>query len=278
MRRTIFAPAIDAANRSTYLDALANGSLMLADRSRAQGIEIFPGANALLREIISLADHIICLSIEEMQRISKCLGVLNKPFSLVRNAADYGAFGNTSPDWFASTYGIKDFVLCVGRIEARKNQAMLLYSLRECNVPVVFIGQAGEPDYEQLCRALAPRGTLFINQLNRNELASAYAAARVCVLASWAEGASLSNLEAAAARCPLVVSNRASEFEYFGDGVRYCNPANWRSIAEAVINAMASFDAEKGKREELRNRLMSTCTWEAAAGATVSAYRKVIVE
>jgi glycosyltransferase involved in cell wall biosynthesis len=232
----------------------------------------------MLREIVSLADHIVCLSIEEMQRISKGLGVLNKPFSLVRNAADYGAFGNASPDWFVSTYGIQNFVLCVGRIEARKNQAMLLYSLRESSVPVVFVGQTGEPDYEQLCRALAPRGTLFINQLNRNELASAYAAAKVCALPSWAEGASLSNLEAAAARCPLVVSNRASEFEYFGDAVRYCDPANWHSIAEAVINAVASFDAEKGKREELRNRLISTCTWEAAAAATLRAYERAIGE
>ena len=89
---------------------------------------------------------------------------------------------------------------------------------------------------------------------------------------------SLSNLEAAAACCPLVVSNRASEFEYFGDCVRYCDPANWHTIAAAVINAMASFDVEKGKREELRNRLMSACTWEAAAEATLRAYERAIGE
>jgi glycosyltransferase involved in cell wall biosynthesis len=230
----------------------------------------------MLREIISLADHVICLSVEEMQRISKCLGVSNRPFSLVRNAADYAAFGSASPDWFVSTYGVKDFALCVGRIESRKNQAMLLYSLRESGVPVVFVGQNGEPDYERICRALAPKGTLFINQLNRHELASAYAAAKVCVLPSWAEGASLSNLEAAAACCPLVVSNRASEFEYFGDGVRYCDPADWRSIAAAVKESIASYDTEKKKRVELRDRLMSTCTWEAAAEATVWAYERAI--
>jgi glycosyltransferase involved in cell wall biosynthesis len=208
-QKLIFAPTVDAENRLKFLEALANGSLMLDNRSRAQGIEIFPGANAMLREIISLADHIICLSIEEMQRISKCLGVPNRPFSIVRNGADYSTFSSATPEWFVSTYGIKDFVLCVGRIEARKNQAMLLYSLRESNVPIVLVGQTGEPDYEKVCRALAPPGTPFINQLNRNELASAYAAAKVCVLPSWAEGASLSNLEAAAACCPLVVSNRA---------------------------------------------------------------------
>ena len=277
-QKLIFAPAVDAAAREKYLDALANGSLMLDNRSRAQGMEIFPGSNALLREIISLADHLVCLTIEEMQRIAKCLGVLNKPYSLVRNAADYGVFGNASPDLFMSTYGIKNFVLCVGRIEARKNQAMLLYGLRKSNIPIIFVGQNGEPDYEQLCRALAPPGTLFINQLDRREIASAYAAAKVCVQPSWAEGASLSNIEAAAASCPLVVSNRSSEFEYFGDGVRYCDPADWRSIAAAVKETFGSFDAEKNKREMLRNRLMATCTWEGAAEATLLAYESAIGE
>jgi len=275
-QKLIFAPSVDAINRENYLEALANGSLILDNRSRAQGIEIFPGANAMLREIISLADHVICLSVEEMQRISKCLGISNRPFSLVRNGADYDAFSNASPEWFISTYGLKDFVLCVGRIESRKNQAMLLYGLRDSGIPIVCVGQNGEPDYEQICRALAPPGTLFIPQLNRGELASAFAAAKVCALPSWAEGASLSNLEAAAARCPLVVSNRSSEFEYFGDSVRYCDPASWRSIATAVREAVAAYDSEKGKREELRKNLMSTCTWEAAAEATLKAYERAI--
>ncbi len=272
----IFAPDVDAAARDNYLTALANGSLMLDNRSRAQGLEIFPGANNMLREIILLSDYVVTLSTEEMQRISKCLSIYNHPFTVVRNSADYSAFENGSSQWFVSTYGIKNFVLCVGRIERRKNQVMLLHAMRDSGLPVVMIGQNGEPDYEQICRSLAPKDTLFIPQLGREELASAFAAARVCVQPSWCEGASLVNLEAAASGCPLVISNRASEFEYFGDSVRYCDPADWRSIAQAVHDAYLSYDTEKEQREKLRKRLKVSCTWELAAEATLAAYEKVI--
>ena len=114
------------------------------------------------------------------------------------------------------------------------------------------------------------------SSLGRAELASAYAAARVCAQPSWAEGASLVCLEAAAAGCPLVVSNRSSEFEYFGDGVRYCDPASRKSIAGAVREAYDSFEKDKNTREELRARLKETCTWENAGIETVKAYKKAI--
>jgi glycosyltransferase involved in cell wall biosynthesis/predicted SAM-dependent methyltransferase len=272
----IFTQTTDPAQREHYLDALANGSLMLDNKSRSQGLEVFPGGNAMVREIIMLADHIIALSVEEMQRIAKCLRIARRPFTLVRNAADYAVFETASADWFVKNFGVKDFVLCVGRIERRKNQALLLQALRESALPIVLVGQNGEADYEQVCRSLAPQGTLFIPQLGRAELASAYAAARVCAQTSWAEGASLVNLEAAAACCPLVVSNRASEFEYFGDVARYCDPADRASILDAVREAYGSFEKEKQMRVALRERLKETCTWENATVATVKAYERAM--
>ncbi len=272
----IFSPTNTAETKAKYLDALADGSLMLDNRSRHRGIDIFPNATAILREIVTLADHLITLSTEEMQRISRRLDIARMPFSVVHNAAEYSLFGNASPDPFVTRFGVQDFVLCVGRIERRKNQAMLLQALRDSRLPVVLVGRAGEPDYEAVCRSLAKPDTLFIPQLDRSELASAYAAARVVALPSWAEGASLANLEAAAAGRPLVVSNRSSEFEYFGDAARYCDPANWRSIGKAVQEAWDSFEAERPMREALRRRLEQSFTWEKAAENTVKAYERAI--
>ena len=271
----VFAPANDEPTRTNYLDAIANGSLMLENRSRFQGVEIYPGADAEIREVITLADRLITLSTEEMQRISKCLGIPGRPFTIVHNAADYAAFENASPDLFVKKFGLRDFVLCVGRVEARKNQLLLLHALRDSGLPVVIAGRTGEPTYEALCRSIAPQA-LFIPHLDRQELASAFAAARVCAQPSWAEGASLVCLEAAAAACPLVVSNRSSEFEYFGDAVRYCEPSNWRSIAQAVRGACEAADREKPRRVELRERLKQAFTWDKAAEETMSAYRQAI--
>ena len=272
----IFAPTNTAETRAKYLDALADGSLMLDNRSRHRGMDIFPNAAAVLREIVTLADHLITLSTEEMQRISRRLDISRMPFTVVHNAAEYSLFGHTSPNPFVTRFGVRDFVLCVGRIERRKNQAMLLQALRDSRLPVVLVGRAGEPDYEAVCRSLAKPDTLFIPQLDRSELASAYAAARVVALPSWAEGASLANIEAAASGCPLVVSNRSSEFEYFGDAVRYCDPASCRSIGKAVHEAWDSYEPERPIREALRKRLEAGFTWELAAENTIQAYERVI--
>ncbi len=274
----IFSPDNPSDRRTGYLQALADGSLMLDNRSRFQGFEIFKGADAMIREIVTLADHLVVLSVEEMQRISKTLRVSRCPFTLVRNAADHSLYENADPGWFTGRYGIRDFVLCAGRIERRKNQALLLHAMRDGAFPVVLVGSNSEPDYERVCRSLATSATHFIPHLEREELASAYAAARVFVQPSWAEGASLAALEAAAAGCSLVVSNRSSEFEYFGDGARYCDPADTNSIRDSVHEAHASFELEKPAREALRARLRETCTWESAAEGTLEAYYRAIRE
>lgn len=275
-QRLLFSPGVDEAARANYLDAMANGTLMLGNCSRFHRMELFPGTTALIREIIELADHLDLLSIEEMQRISKCLGVYRHEFTVARNGADYALFENGSPEWFVATYGVRDFVICVGRIECRKNQAMLLHALRESNLPVVLVGRSGDPEYERICRTIAPPGTIFISHLDHPRLSSAYAAAKVYALPSWAEGAALTSIEAAAAGCQLVVSNRASEFEYFADCARYCDPADWRSIAAAVVDAYKHYERDKQKRDNLKTRLKASCTWEAAADATILAYRRTL--
>ena len=72
------------------------------------------------------------------------------------------------------------------------------------------------------------------------------------------------------------MSNRSSEFEYFGDAVRYCNPADLRSIGQAVRDAYESADREKLRRVELRERLKQEFTWDRAAEETLEAYRRAI--
>ena len=48
-------------------------------------------------------------------------------------------------DQFTQRYGFKDFILCVGRIEPRKNQLNIIRALRGIKSDIVFIG-----DYKPL--------------------------------------------------------------------------------------------------------------------------------
>ncbi len=93
-----------------------------------------------------------------------------------------------------------DFVLCVARLEPRKNQLMLLEALRDDPRPMVLIAGGAEyvPAYAQLCRSFPRRGpTLVLGRLPGAMLAAAYRAAAVHCLPSWFELPGLVTLEAA---------------------------------------------------------------------------------
>src|SRR4029450_722101 len=59
---------------------------------------------------------------------------------------------------FEKAFGIRDFVLCVGRFEyPRKNQLRLVEALTNTNIPLVFVGgpEAGQEWYFEKCRQIA---------------------------------------------------------------------------------------------------------------------------
>ena len=108
-------------------------------------------------------------------------------------------------------------------------------------------------------------------------VASAYKAAAVHVLPSFAEGAALANLEAAVSQCPMVVSNRSSEMEYFLDGVYYCDPFSRESIRNAVRRAMSEKAERAEARRPLAQRTEILCSWARVAELTEPVYRSLIL-
>jgi polysaccharide pyruvyl transferase WcaK-like protein/glycosyltransferase involved in cell wall biosynthesis len=186
---------------------------------------------------------------------------------LVPNAVLESCF-DPSPDLFVSKHGLRDFVLCVGRIEAKKNQLGLVAALRGQGIPLVLVGSANPPEYLELCRRYADENVHFLDRMSEEELASAYAAAKVHALASWVELPGLTSLEAAAAGCNIVSTDRGSPPEYFGDLAWYCDPCSVESIRQAV---RAAYEAPRSGR--LRERMQDRYTWRGAAKATVAGYR-----
>ncbi|HQH26509.1 MAG TPA: glycosyltransferase, partial [Oligoflexia bacterium] len=172
------------------------------------------------------------------------------------------AQADAAPDLFRRETGLVDFVLCVGRLERRKNQAMLLKALEDDDLPLVFAGGGFtyQQDYEALCRKFRRRGrTVFLGRLSPEMLSSAYAAARVHVLPSWFELPGLVSLEAACAGANIVVTGRGTARDYFGDYAYYCEPDDDESIRNAVLAAYY-----QPRRPELAAHARQF-TWEASA-------------
>src|SRR5581483_7250229 len=65
---------------------------------------------------------------------------------------------------------VRSGVVCVGRIEPLKNQALLLHALRDVDADVTLVGRAYEDAYIALCRRRANRRTRFVERLARAEL------------------------------------------------------------------------------------------------------------
>ncbi len=181
--------------------------------------------------------------------------------------------GAVSADLFASAYGVSDFVLCVGRLDTRKNQLMLLYALKDADVPVVFVNsEIPQPEYEELCRRFERRGrTIFTGRISREMLFSAYRAARVHALPSWIELPGLVSLEAAWFGCHVVASRWGTIGDYLGDRAFYCEPDDPASLRETVMAAMEAPPAPSipESLEEL--------SWEATVEQVCKAYDRFLL-
>lgn len=171
----------------------------------------------------------------------------------------------------AERFGVRDFVLCVGRLESRKNQLMLLHALRDDDIPLVFVNSSAfDDEYGRLCRAYPRRGrTIFTGRVDAETLCALYAAARVHALPSWYELPGLVSLEAAWAGCEVVAPDWGTLPSYLGDLVHYCDPSDPDSIRRAVLAALGSSKAS-GARDAL-----AQCTWESAAQRVLGVYEDV---
>lgn len=250
-------------------------------RDRAQGVfstEGMPGHFQLTREMVRLADHVILLSEKEKSALSE-MGAVPKSSTIVHNPVDAERFGNADPSLFANETGLTDYILCVARIEPRKNQLMLLHALRDLDLPIVLFGHIGSRQYEKLIDRYRKDNVHIFGRISPDDplLASAIAGARVFTLPSWSEGAPLAALEAAASGATMVLSDRSSEPEYFGDFARYCDPADPQSIRDAILEAYENPLDANGKAA-LKQFVAKNFSWEQYARKTGEVYEATLKE
>ena len=192
------------------------------------------------------------------------------PYSVVPNGVDPKNQLDEPADQGSA---FADCVLCVGRIDGRKNQLNLARALKGSSFPVVFVGQAApnHSSYMEKVRRESGPDCHFLGQVSNNEVHRLYRLARVHCLPSWYETPGLASLEAAAAGCNIVVTDRGSTRVYFGDLAYYCEPDSVESIREAVDRA---YNAPRNER--LQRHVLENYTWEKAARKTAEAYHYVL--
>ncbi len=218
---------------------------------------------AAQRELVRAADVLVPASEVEAYLCGVRLGVSNVPFVVAPLGTDHDAFDGAPA-------GTRAGILCAGRIEPKKNQAALLYALRDVDVDVTIVGGAYDARYLALCKRWATPRTRFVQHVERDALRSLMAAAAVHAHPSWLETPGLSSLEAAACGARIVTGDRGCEREYFGPDVDYADPADPSSIRAAVLRAL-----DRGARPDgdALSRRLAAFTWRRHAEATAGRVR-----
>ena len=184
-------------------------------------------------------------------------------------------FTNAKPNLFYKKYGLKDFILYVGRIDIRKNVLNLIKALKKTDIDLVIIGKA-EPDqqyYFERCKREANKKVHFLGQIDHESklLESAYAATKVVALPGDYETPGLVGLEAGLAGANVVITERGSTKDYYRKYVWYVNPNSIKDIKEKLLKA---YKAEKSN--ELKNHIKKNFLWDKVAKKTLEGYKKVL--
>lgn len=162
-------------------------------------------------------------------------------------------------------------VICAARIEGIKNQLNLIRAMKK--LPGQKLHLFGKPaanqkDYYQRCQAEAGEQVKFEGQANKEQLANAFAHARVHAMPSFYETTGLSTLEALKSGCQVVISDRGGQKEIFGDVAFFCEPTDPESIAAAIKNALT---ATRNHSDWVSRNF----SWRVAAAKTEKIYLKL---
>ena len=226
------------------------------------------------KRMMDIADVLIPNSESESNQIERFFLVPKKKIVVIPNAVD-SIFARAKPNSFIEKFGFQDFVLCVGRIEPRKNQLGMVRALSGTKVQFVIIGDPVKtyPEYYQACRKAAGNNIHFLGGIPHDSemLGSAYAACNTFLLASWLETPGLAALEAGLSGAKIIVTREGAAQEYFRDFVSYVDPNDSSDILRKTLTAV-----ERPKDTLLQDHIRQNFLWEHTVKKTLEIYRKLL--
>lgn len=255
-----------------YLKVIARAILNF-EFSKGTVIYLLNGHKRLQRKIIKMIDVFLPNSHSEMRRVATDFNLSQYNYIAVANAVDISKFDYNSVNIDSNFEKYRDCVLCVSRIEGRKNQLNIVRACKKLPYKFVFIGKAGANfrKYYEQCKKEANENMFFLGQVEHDKLPQFYKLAKVHILASWMETPGLSSLEAGVMRCNVVATKKGDTEDYFDNYAYYCEPDNLDSINNAVTQAFnAPFN------EAFYNRIIENYTWEETAKQTLEGYNSII--
>ena len=158
------------------------------------------------------------------------------------------------------------YLLSVGAVQPRKNQAAALAAARELGMPLKIAGPTKDA---ATARELRAGGAELLGYVSAQELASLYHDAACLVQASHYEGFGLPVLEAMASGTPVVTVREDALLEVAGDAAVVVEDDG---LADGVRRALS----ERERLVAAGLERAQAFTWRAAADATLRVYLEAL--
>jgi len=181
---------------------------------------------------------------------------------------------------YKNKLNFSNYIICVGRIEARKNQLTIIEAVKLLrqedgfkDAKLVFLGRRSEHHKSYIAKfdeALKENNWIIHpGYIPQEDIPSYYHFAKVGISASWFETTGLTSLEALFCGTNVVASGERAK-ELLGDLAVYCDPSNVDSIVKSLREAYARpvTMVPKSFRKEY--------TWENAAKQTLEVYNSLL--
>ncbi len=230
--------------------------------------QLLQGVSHRQGEILNACDAWLLGGHGEQDSLDEDLDAAPRPAFVIPNVAEWA-------DHPPSIEGLPDnFVLSVGRIEARKGQLAVARVLERIGIPGLFVG-APNPRHQSYVRAFREfvdrsRQQRWIPELPHKEILPLYGAADVHVLASLFEVAPHVDLEAAAAGCRVVTTTHGHTNEYLGDWGVYWAPESGEGGLRDAIETGLELGPDRERGKEFRHLLSPELMAQALLGAYAS--------
>ncbi|MDP4278857.1 MAG: glycosyltransferase family 1 protein [Bacteroidota bacterium] len=178
-------------------------------------------------------------------------------------------------------YGLPDaFLLNVGTVETRKNQALIIKALacEKLNIPLVIVGT--QTDYIHELKALIKKEQLdtsvhFLANVPTLDLPAIYQLSTLFIYPSQLEGFGIPILEALNSRIPVITSKGSCFAETGGPATRYVDPTNAEELADVLKELLGNQEKRNNmiKRGLIHAQQFSD---EAISKALFSVYQSLL--
>lgn len=249
--------------------------------------ELFEGAfsarsTRLIRRSAKRARVVLTVSEYSRRAILESYGLPEDRVIVTRDAVDHSQFRplETPPVELLKRFGLdRPFVLCVGRLEPRKNLERLIgaFSRLKDDVTLALVG-ASDFRYQGILERVAalPEGRVkLLGPVSDEDLPGLYNLAEALAYPSLVEGFGMPVLESMACGTPVVTSRRGALPEVGQDAVVYVDPEDEDDIAEGLQRVLG----DTALQERLRAAGIARAkelSWDETARRTLEAYRRAL--